>query len=104
MLLDVKVLDERLQEISGKVTERLDEGFKKTNETFTRVMERLATIDKAQEKIDGEEGVAHAAALLRDADLYEPQHHGPRRSRRGHPLASLLREARFRVRAGGSHR
>lgn len=46
------VVDGRLAEISGKVSERLDEGFKKTNETFVSVMERLATIDKAQEKID----------------------------------------------------
>ncbi len=46
------VVDGRLAEISGKVTERLDEGFKKTNETFASVMARLATIDKAQEKID----------------------------------------------------
>lgn len=48
-----KTVDARLQEISGKVTERLDEGFKKTNETFASVMARLATIDEAQKKIDG---------------------------------------------------
>lgn len=48
-----KTVDTRLQEISGKVTERLDEGFKKTNETFVSVMARLATIDEAQKKIDG---------------------------------------------------
>jgi DNA recombination protein RmuC len=36
-----------------KLTERLDEGFKKTNETFTNVMTRLAVIDEAQKKIDG---------------------------------------------------
>jgi DNA recombination protein RmuC len=45
--------DTRLAEISGKVNERLDEGFKKTNETFANVMARLATIDEAQKKIDG---------------------------------------------------
>lgn len=45
-------VDGRLAEISGKVTERLDEGFKKTNQTFSDVMARLAVIDKAQEKID----------------------------------------------------
>ncbi len=62
-----QVVDERLQEISGKVTERLDEGFKKTNETFVRVMERLATIDKAQEKIDGlTSNVVSLQALLGD--------------------------------------
>ena len=48
-----KTTDSRLEQISGKVTERLDEGFKKTNETFVSVMERLATIDEAQKKIDG---------------------------------------------------
>jgi DNA recombination protein RmuC len=47
------VVDGRLGEISGKVSERLDEGFKKTNETFVSVMARLATIDEAQKKIDG---------------------------------------------------
>lgn len=45
-------VDARLGEISGKVSERLDEGFKKTNETFISVMTRLSTIDEAQKKID----------------------------------------------------
>jgi DNA recombination protein RmuC len=48
-----KVTDDRLEQISGKVNERLEEGFKKTNKTFVSVMERLATIDEAQKKIDG---------------------------------------------------
>ena len=48
-----KTNDARLNEISGKVNERLDEGFKKTNETFVNVIARLATIDEAQKKIDG---------------------------------------------------
>ena len=48
-----KSVDGRLELIGGKVSERLDEGFKKTNETFISVMERLATIDEAQKKIDG---------------------------------------------------
>jgi DNA recombination protein RmuC len=48
-----KKVDGRLEQIGGKVNERLDEGFKKTNETFTSVMARLATIDEAQKKIDG---------------------------------------------------
>lgn len=47
-----KTTDARLEQISGKVAERLDEGFKKTNETFLNVMTRLATIDEAQKKID----------------------------------------------------
>ncbi|MGH8727746.1 MAG: DNA recombination protein RmuC [Burkholderiales bacterium] len=46
-------VDNRLEQISGRVSERLDEGFKKTNETFANVMARLATIDEAQKKIDG---------------------------------------------------
>ena len=49
----IKTMDSRLEQISGKVAERLDEGFKKTNETFVNVMARLATIDEAQKKIDG---------------------------------------------------
>jgi DNA recombination protein RmuC len=48
-----KSTDMRLEQISGKVSERLEEGFKKTNETFVSVMARLATIDEAQKKIDG---------------------------------------------------
>lgn len=48
-----KVVDSRLEQIGGKVSERLDEGFKKTNDTFVSVMARLATIDEAQKKIDG---------------------------------------------------
>lgn len=50
-ILNTKI-DARLGEIAGKVNERLDEGFKKTNETFVSVMTRLATIDEAQKKID----------------------------------------------------
>jgi DNA recombination protein RmuC len=46
-------VNERLEQISGRVSERLDEGFKQTNETFANVMARLATIDEAQKKIDG---------------------------------------------------
>ena len=45
-------IDEQLALIAGRVNERLDEGFKKTNETFTNVMTRLATIDEAQKKIE----------------------------------------------------
>ena len=45
-------VDARLGEISGRVTERLDEGFKRTNETFVSVMTRLQTIDDAQKKIE----------------------------------------------------
>ncbi|MEW6688789.1 MAG: DNA recombination protein RmuC [Pseudomonadota bacterium] len=45
-------LDARLEQISSRVNERLDEGFRKTNETFVSVMQRLATIDEAQKKIE----------------------------------------------------
>jgi DNA recombination protein RmuC len=48
-----RTTDTKLEQISGRVGERLEEGFKKTNETFTSVMARLATIDEAQRKIDG---------------------------------------------------
>jgi len=45
-------LNRRLDQISNRVSERLDEGFKKTNDTFVNVMQRLATIDEAQKKIE----------------------------------------------------
>lgn len=48
-----RAVNERLEAIAGHVNHRLDEGFRKTNETFTNVMARLATIDEAQKKIDG---------------------------------------------------
>ena len=49
----VQSVDGRLDTLSGQVNQRLDEGFRKTNETFASVMARLATIDEAQKKIDG---------------------------------------------------
>jgi len=60
-------VEERLEQISGKVSERLDEGFKKTNETFISVIQRLATIDEAQKKIEGLTGsVVSLQELLGD--------------------------------------
>ena len=60
-------IDARMDQISGKVSERLDEGFKKTNETFVSVMQRLATIDEAQKKIDSLTGsVVSLQELLGD--------------------------------------
>jgi len=60
-------VEERLEQISGKVSERLDEGFKKTNETFVSVMQRLATIDEAQKKIESLTGsVVSLQELLGD--------------------------------------
>lgn len=47
-----KSMQEKLNEISDRVRENLDQGFKKTNETFTSVIERLAKIDEAQKKIE----------------------------------------------------
>ena len=48
-----ELLSMRLQDIDSKVKESLEEGFKKTNDTFDRVMKQLSTIDEAQKKIDG---------------------------------------------------
>ena len=68
-------IDERLDQIAGKVNERLDEGFKKTNETFVSVMQRLATIDEAQKKIENltgsvvRSGVAVSAQQLSQEPL-----------------------------------
>ena len=60
-------VEERLEKISGKVGERLEEGFKKTNETFVNVMQRLATIDEAQKKIESLSGsVVSLQELLGD--------------------------------------
>lgn len=42
---------EQLDEISGKVDERLEKGFERTTSVFADVLKRLALIDKAQEKI-----------------------------------------------------
>lgn len=48
-----RTINERLEAIGGHVDQRLNEGFRQTNETFANVMARLATIDEAQRKIDG---------------------------------------------------
>lgn len=45
-------LEHRLNLISDRVNERLDENFEKTSKTFTSVLERLTKIDEAQKKID----------------------------------------------------
>jgi len=60
-------IDQRLDQIAGKVDVRLEEGFKKTNETFVNVMQRLATIDEAQKKIESLTGsVVSLQELLGD--------------------------------------
>ncbi|MEM1023015.1 MAG: DNA recombination protein RmuC [Myxococcota bacterium] len=47
----VETTDQRLRRISGKVEERLSEGFEKTNATFTKVMMQLARMDEAQKRL-----------------------------------------------------
>ena len=60
-------IDQRLDQIAGKVDERLEEGFRKTNDTFVSVMQRLATIDEAQKKIENLTGsVVSLQELLGD--------------------------------------
>ncbi|MDR1462238.1 MAG: DNA recombination protein RmuC [Azoarcus sp.] len=43
----------QLRTLSGQINTRLDEGLRKTGDTFASVMARLATIDEAQKRIDG---------------------------------------------------
>ncbi|MCP4289511.1 MAG: DNA recombination protein RmuC [Gammaproteobacteria bacterium] len=43
--------DNRLREISGQVEKRLNEGFDRTTETFSKVLEHLTRIDEAQRRI-----------------------------------------------------
>lgn len=45
-------LEKRLNAIDDKVLENLNQGFNKTNETFTNILLRLGKIDEAQKKID----------------------------------------------------
>jgi DNA recombination protein RmuC len=45
-------LAELRESLATGINQRLDEGFRKTNETFVNVMQRLATIDEAQKKIE----------------------------------------------------
>jgi len=46
-------IERKLNLINQKVNEKLEDGFDKTNKTFTEVMNRLTRIDEAQKKIDG---------------------------------------------------
>lgn len=46
-----KTTDERLKDITGQVEKRLSEGFEKTTETFSKVLQHLTRIDEAQKKI-----------------------------------------------------
>jgi DNA recombination protein RmuC len=45
-------IEEQMDRINKKVEIRLDEGFEKTNKTFTNIVERLTKIDEAQKNID----------------------------------------------------
>jgi len=50
-------IEQQMERINKKVEIRLDEGFNKTNKTFTNIVERLTKIDQAQkniEKLSGE--------------------------------------------------
>ncbi|HZM36649.1 MAG TPA: DNA recombination protein RmuC [Burkholderiales bacterium] len=53
MLTDLhEGLTKQADRLDAKLDQRLSEGFRKTNETFVSVMQRLATIDEAQRKIE----------------------------------------------------
>lgn len=47
-----ELIEQRLERISVQVRENLDQGFKKTNQTFQDVMIRLTKIDEAQKNIE----------------------------------------------------
>jgi DNA recombination protein RmuC len=47
-----KRLEEQMDRINKKVEFRLNEGFEKTNKTFTNIVERLAKINEAQKNLD----------------------------------------------------
>lgn len=47
-----KRIEEQMERINKRVELRLDEGFEKTNKTFTNIVERLTKIDEAQKNID----------------------------------------------------
>ncbi len=45
-------IEKQMENINKKVEFRLDEGFEKTNKTFTNIIERLSKIDEAQKNIE----------------------------------------------------
>lgn len=47
-----KRIEEQMDRINKKVEMRLEEGFEKTNKTFTNIVERLTKIDEAQKNIE----------------------------------------------------
>ena len=44
-------IEYKMNQINTKVESRLDEGFERTNKTFTSIVERLTRIDEAQKNI-----------------------------------------------------
>ena len=46
------MLTKNILELNEKVDSKLNEGFKKTNETFQGILERISKIDEAQKKIE----------------------------------------------------
>ncbi|MCD6046983.1 MAG: RmuC family protein [Gammaproteobacteria bacterium] len=62
-----QIVDRRLQQISGQVEERLQQGFEKTTAVFSDVIKRLALIDEAQKKItDLSQSVVSLQEVLSD--------------------------------------
>jgi DNA recombination protein RmuC len=62
-----QIVDRRLQQISGQVEERLQQGFEKTTAVFGDVIKRLALIDEAQKKItDLSQSVVSLQEVLSD--------------------------------------
>lgn len=49
--LNIKI-EQQMERINKKVEYRLNEGFEKTNKTFTNIVERLTKIDEAQKNIE----------------------------------------------------
>ncbi|MFV0499520.1 MAG: DNA recombination protein RmuC [Bacilli bacterium] len=47
-----KTLNEQFNNINNSVNARISENFKKTNDTFTSIVERLSKIDEAQKNIE----------------------------------------------------
>lgn len=47
-----KMLNDQLYNINNSLNNKISENFKRTNETFTSIVERLGKIDEAQKKID----------------------------------------------------
>lgn len=46
------LMDEKLKEINEKVNENITTNFKKTDETFQKIIERITKIDEAQKKME----------------------------------------------------